>query len=315
MRAQLPGLDLSVFTIKHACKIEEYFTQNHPQGRPAVSVDESVFGRSLAAYSSISSSASPTIDMADFPFIVSNGPKVPKDPALRTLIRKQAMKDVGIARKKRGRLNVRQEPVRVQEETSGSNTSIDSTAGSSSDSTPATLDACDDTVTSIDDDRTVPADDPLDEETLEWLSEQTWMMPFHGSPITGYEQLRMKYNFDIRDLSILTSFNVGKNTLMAISANPKLLETLFGSQIQSYLQYVPSRYGHKPFLTDVIDCLLAKVHSRLQPPSRSCDTIVMQKYAKALGSLQTAVAGEESSLDPDLLCAIQMLSLHEVLTT
>ena len=35
-----------------------------------------------------------------FAFIVSDGPKVPR--GARTIIRKQAMKDVGIARKKRG---------------------------------------------------------------------------------------------------------------------------------------------------------------------------------------------------------------------
>lgn len=68
--------------------------------------------------------------MADssFHFINATGPKVPKDPALRTLIRKQAMKDVGIARKKRGgygRVNLRQPP-------SDANTSVPKEAPESS---------------------------------------------------------------------------------------------------------------------------------------------------------------------------------------
>lgn len=257
--------------------------------------------------------------MADFPFIVSSGPKVPKDPALRTLIRKQAMKDVGIARKKRGRANPRQQPVRQaicrvqEEETTGSNSNVDSSTGSSSDSTTPTLDLSTDNTT-FDDDQVVLTDDFLTDETLEWLSEQAWMIPLYGAPMTEYQQLRVQYNFDLKDLTILTSFNVGANTQKAISENPRLLNTLFGSQLQSYLQYVPSRYGHKPFLTDVIDCLLAKVYSRLNPLTQDFDAAVMQKYAKALSSLQKAVMGEESSLDPDLLCAIQMLSIHEVLT-
>ena len=36
-----------------------------------------------------------------FPFIVSNGPKLQNDPSIRAVIRKQAMKDVGNARRKR----------------------------------------------------------------------------------------------------------------------------------------------------------------------------------------------------------------------
>lgn len=254
---------------------------------------------------------------SDFPFIVSNGPKVPKDPALRTLIRKQAMKDVGIARKKRGRTTRNQQPVsrdnpRVQEETSSSYTTTHGSSTPSSNSTPPTTDICTG-ATTIDDEQLVLENQPLDDETLAWLSKQAWMMPFYGSPMSDYEQLRMKYDFDILDLSILTSFNVGKNTMVAISNNPTLLDTLFGSQLQSYLQFVPSRYGHKPFLTDVVDCLLAKVHSRRHPANKHFGATVMQKYATALASLQEAIMGEESSVDADLLCAIQMLSLHEVL--
>lgn len=46
----------------------------------------------------------------NFPFVILDGPKV-KDPQVRRMIRKQAMKDVGEARKQRGnygRVNMRQ---------------------------------------------------------------------------------------------------------------------------------------------------------------------------------------------------------------
>ena len=125
--------------------------------------------------------------------------------------------------------------------------------------------------------------------------------------------MRMKYHFDIRDLSLLTSFNIGKGTMLAISNNPELLNTLLGSHIDSYLQYMPSRYGHKPYLTAVIDCVSAKVHSKLYPLNEMFEGMILQMYARALAALQEAVSGGEDSLDPDLLCAIQMLSLHEVL--
>lgn len=265
--------------------------------------------------------------MADnsFHFINTTGPRVPKDPAVRTLIRKQAMKDVGLARKKRGgygRVNLRQTPSGA-DDTSALNGLSESSGSGSGSSTATHLDSCmtptSDSVvssaptTNADTDATDP-DDQLVVTTQmhSWLRDQDWVLPLTGPPASDFERLRMKYHFDIRDLSILTSFNIGKGTMLAISSNPELLTTLLGSQMQSYLQFIPSRYGHKPFLTAVIDCVSAKMHSKLYPRNEGFEGTLLRMYAKALAQLQEAVAGDESSLDPDLLCAIQMLSLHEV---
>jgi hypothetical protein len=258
--------------------------------------------------------------MADngFHFINTTGPKVPKDPALRTLIRKQAMKDVGIARKKRGgygRVNLRQPSsetctsvrIRSSESIDSSSTDTDQPTDVTPDSETVSLTLATDTDASTPDDQLA-----LTRHTHTWLADKEWMMPLNGPPATDYERLRMKYHFDIRDLSILTSFNIGKGTMLAISNNPELLTTLLGSQMQSYLHFIPSRYGHKTFLTAVIDCVSAKVHSKLYPRNEMFEGMILRMYAKALAHLQEAVAGDESSLDPDLLCAIQMLSLHEV---
>jgi hypothetical protein len=57
----------------------------------------------------------------DFQFIVSNGPQTSDDPEVRTIIRKQAMKGVAIARRKRGdygRFDAMQDPV-LDRNTSG----------------------------------------------------------------------------------------------------------------------------------------------------------------------------------------------------
>jgi hypothetical protein len=257
--------------------------------------------------------------MADtsFHFINATGPKVPKDPALRTLIRKQAMKDVGIARKKRGgygRVNLRQSPSHANtsvpketSENSGTSTDIEDHSRVTPDSDSASSAPTTDTDATTPDDQLV-----VTRQMHTWLTEPDWLMPLNGPPATDYERLRMKYHFDIRDLSILTNFNIGQGTMLAISSNPELLMTLLGSQMQSYLQFIPSRYGHKPFLTAVIDCVSAKVHSKLYPRNELFEGMILRMYAKALAQLQIAVAGDESSLDPDLLCAIQMLSLHEV---
>jgi hypothetical protein len=255
-----------------------------------------------------------------FHFINATGPKVPKDPALRTLIRKQAMKDVGIARKKRGgygRVNLRQTPVEINtsvskeaSESSGHSTDTDHHSHVTPESDLASSTPTTDTDATTPDDQLV-----VTRQMHTCLTDRDWLMPLNGPPATDYERLRMKYHFDIRDLSILTSFNIGKGTMLAISSNPELLTTLLGSEMQSYLQFIPSRYGHKPFLTAVIDCVSAKVHSKLYPRNDMFEGMILRMYAKALAKLQVAVAGDESSLDPDLLCAIQMLSLHEVCTS
>lgn len=256
-----------------------------------------------------------------FHFINTTGPKVPKDPALRTLIRKQAMKDVGLARKKRGgygRVNLRQPPSDVDtsalkgpSESSGSGSSTATHPHSCV--TPTSDSVSSAPTTDADTDATDPDDQLVVTTPMHsWLTDQDWALPLTGPPASDFERLRMKYHFDIRDLSILTSFNIGKGTMLAISSNPELLTTLLGSQMQSYLQFMPSRYGHKPFLTAVIDCVSAKMHSKLYPRNEGFEGTLLRMYAKALAQLQEAVAGDESSLDPDLLCAIQMLSLHEV---
>jgi len=255
---------------------------------------------------------------SDFPFIVSSGPRVPKDPALRTLIRKQAMKDVGIARKKRGgygRVNLRQNlverhtdaPIRSLNDRGQVSDERSSTSTPSSSSTFACPDPDTDATTPNEQQQLVST-----KQVAEFSTQQPWTVPLNGPPATDFQRLRMKYHFDIRDLSILTSFNVCSGTMLAISKNPELLSTLLGSEMQSYLQYMPDRYGHKPFLTAVIDCVSAKVHSKLYPLNDMFEGMILRMYAKALAYLQVAVAGDESSLDPDLLCAIQMLSLHEV---
>lgn len=257
--------------------------------------------------------------MADtsFHFINTTGPKVPKDPALRTLIRKQAMKDVGIARKRRGgygRVNLRQPPSNNHTDTSKEASESSCNSTDSDDHGRVTPDSdLASSAPTTDTDATTPDDQlAVTRQTQTWLTDQDWLMPLNGPPATDYERLRMKYHFDIRDLSILTSFNIGTGTMLAISSNPELLTTLLGSQMQSYLQFIPIRYGHKPFLTAVIDCVSAKVHSKLYPRNEMFEGMILRMYAKALAQLQVAVAGDESSLDPDLLCAIQMLSLHEV---
>lgn len=81
---------------------------------------------------------------------------------------------------------------------------------------------------------------------------------------------------------------------------------------RSYLQYIPSRYGTSECLTAATNCVLGKVKMILAPHLFSCQETMIYLYAKALKTLQDAISDDSKCLDSDVLCATQLLSLHEV---
>jgi hypothetical protein len=262
------------------------------------------------------------VSQNEFQFIVSDGPQITSDPKTRTIIRKQAMKDVGIARKKRGnegRVNLMQYQVldrstaaskQVTERNSNGSSELASLVSKTHPKCTSTSTARSATELTASWELIRFGHAPPFLPSTDHL--QTWPSSVAVNPTNGYEALRAKYHFDVRDLCLLTNFNVGQSTMSAMARNPDLLATLLGGQMGSYLGFVPSRYGHKPYLTAVVDCVTAKAHSTLYPPNAKFSAIVMRMYAKALRTVQEAVSDEEASRDADLLCAVQMLSFYEV---
>lgn len=265
-----------------------------------------------------------------FPFVISNGPKVPKEA--RTMIRKQAMKDVGLARKKKGnygRVNLRQLP-HYAGTTERPSVPIRSTVANVSRNGISALRIRSDSRASGTSTPSLDASDPFD-----WADEGVDIQ--HDSTdssvaLTGYdadqylpcelvladmalypeyERARSKFGIDLSSLSILTNFNVGKSTIAILSANPTRLASLLNLQQWSYLEYIPARYGASECLTAATGCLLAKVHTVLAP-KEECYAACSRLYGKALRTLQEAIASDSSAMDADVLCATQLLSLHEV---
>lgn len=80
----------------------------------------------------------------------------------------------------------------------------------------------------------------------------------------------------------------------------------------SYFSFIPPRFGHVAALDDAFQCLVTITHSLLVPNHRQSDRVILQRYGKALRSLQKAVDEPNSRYYSEILCATGMLSIFEV---
>ena len=174
----------------------------------------------------------------DFPFIILNGPKL-NDPGQRRVIRKQAMKDVGNARRKRGnygKTNLRQVPAYEKQ---CRRTSIPIRQLDSSESSEGTLNSSPDTGSSL---ASTNATEVADDEIVDVSRDLTVSMKKFPvadlqvpngltytaiSLFSSYETARAKFSVDVIDLAMLTNFNVSKGTI-ALLADPSRLASLLG---------------------------------------------------------------------------------------
>ena len=131
-------------------------------------------------------------------------------------------------------------------------------------------------------------------------------------PSTGYELMRIRFNFDVLDLSALTTFHVGRATAKALSLQPARLLDVLRCKQWSYLSYIPSRYGQVSCLDDAAHCAVARVRHYAVSPAEPLNRNVLTLYSKALLSLQAALNDPVLCLNPDVLCATQILSIYEV---
>jgi hypothetical protein len=260
--------------------------------------------------------------LQEFKFIVTSGPQIPDDPKTRKIIRKQAMRDVAVERKKRGSSGrTRSMGCQVLDSSTDASTRAVALSPTASEELASlgtrirpmsTQQGRAGSAINMTAFRGVIRFDHSTTSTVCFEQYQTLPRIPTPNPTNGYEALRSKYRFDITDLCLLTSFHVGQGTMSAVARNPDLLGTILGKQTSSYLHFVPSRYGHKPYLTAVVDCLIAKAHSTLHPHDTKMSARVLKLYGQALRAVQMAVSDEEASRDADLLCAVQMLSFYEV---
>lgn len=129
----------------------------------------------------------------------------------------------------------------------------------------------------------------------------------------GYEAMRMEFDVDLTDLSVLAGFNIGHGAATAVATDPLRLTTLMQCRQWSFLDWVPSLYGNSHVVTTATDCVAAKVRSILSPSERRDGLMkVLSLYSKALRALTKAVSDSDACLSPEVLCATQIMAIYEV---
>lgn len=156
-------------------------------------------------------------------------------------------------------------------------------------------------------------DGTTEKEPLFTFEEDMPLHPDLNFAAGDYWYRRSNSTIGLSSLTILTNFNIGKTTIATLATSPHRLHTVLNYKQWSYLQYIPQRYPHSPCLAAATDCILARVEHVLsaRPGGESSD---LKLYAKALRLVQSAVASS-SATDPDVLCAVQLLSLSELFDT
>lgn len=129
---------------------------------------------------------------------------------------------------------------------------------------------------------------------------------------TGYDLMRIQLGFDVLDLSALTTFHASRQTARALSEDPSRLVDVLRCRQFSYLSFLPSRIGHSVCVDNAVRCVASGVRGRLSSQSGPPCARTLSLYSKALKSLQVALNHPSHYLQPDVLCATEILALYEV---
>lgn len=214
------------------------------------------------------------------------------------------MKDVGLSRRRRNQkgrpaLNVEEVPPRRTSDSSSPPLSTTSNSDALSTSTPGTEPT---------------AFEGEEATTLENChTGDNYCMALRSSIDVApgeYWHLRSTSTIDLSFLTILTNFNISRASISSLAGSSSRLPTVLNHHQWSYLEYIPQRYPHSPCLAAATDCILTRVGIVLSPCPGG-ESSALRLYAKALRLVQAAVSSTFCT-DPDVLCAVQLLSLHEL---
>ncbi|KAI4246888.1 MAG: hypothetical protein LQ352_006276 [Teloschistes flavicans] len=129
---------------------------------------------------------------------------------------------------------------------------------------------------------------------------------------TGYEAVRIRYDFDVLALSALTSIHVGRATAEPLHDRPPRLSEILRCKKWSYFDFLPPRYGETQCLDEAICCVAARVRQWVTSYGVP-DPMCLGLYTRAVKSLQAALDDPLQRLHPNVLAATQVLAIFELL--
>ncbi|KAL7933275.1 hypothetical protein V8C35DRAFT_327984 [Trichoderma chlorosporum] len=229
----------------------------------------------------------------EFSFVGYTHARLPNDPAIRTVIRRHAMRNVAETRRRRdnyGKQSLSQ-PLRW---TLDAGTSSPTQYSSSTELVPSSrVDAPANAIVSI--------------------KQKYLASPAPSLPMTTPEAT-ITDNFAI--LQLVESLagphlGVDAQTSPALRLGPQKSQF---PKSRTLLSFIPPRYGHVAPLTCAVDCLVARVRQitlKEEGISEDQDLQIFYLYDKALKSLQEAINDEEAGKTPETLCAAELLGFFE----
>ncbi|KIY04210.1 uncharacterized protein Z520_00903 [Fonsecaea multimorphosa CBS 102226] len=216
-----------------------------------------------------------------FEFINSTPAQLSPSQATRVRIRKQAMKKVAAARRRRGtygKHNLRQLP-----------NFLHPTQSSSPE----------------DQEHSQSKHLQMDRRGLRDLDPPSLLQ-------ADYSHLIVSAHFSILNICPLASLHLGLAKVSHFTSDPVHMRDIFIFPYggNSLLSFVPSRYGQTPSLTYAADCVVERlrgiVDSNRVP---SGGPTVASRYVKALKCLQAALDDRELCMKPETLCATELLAV------
>ena len=123
----------------------------------------------------------------------------------------------------------------------------------------------------------------------------------------GYDAARVRYDFDLSWLSSLTISHVGSMRSSDGGLNPWIRH-----RENTFLDLVPLLYPRSRLLRRVVDSILAKAVYHMQP-SQKTQKRSLWTYGLALKEVQGALLDAEAAKSTEMLCAIRMLQIYELL--
>ncbi|XXH04128.1 hypothetical protein Hte_010540 [Hypoxylon texense] len=132
-------------------------------------------------------------------------------------------------------------------------------------------------------------------------------------PLSGLELLAAEIGIHVLDLSALTEIQCGWTACAILAGQRSRIGGLVSRRQPSYLYSVASRYGYNHYLDAALRCVAIRARRVLTPSCQLLEESESSQYVGALHSLQEAINDVGERNQPDVLCAINLLSLFELL--